>query len=118
MSGWCRTATVRGLIPTSRISTCRRSASRAGRLPLLTKTLLFVSEGDPIMVRTPPGAGPDAGKGFRAFDKETGAVVWETTFPAGTNGSPITYMHDGTQYIVLPIGSIEHPGEWIALALP
>ena len=30
-------------------------------MTLLTKTLLFVSEGDPIMVRTPPGAGPDAG---------------------------------------------------------
>ena len=87
-------------------------------MPLLTKTLLFVSEGDPIMVRTPPGAGPDAGRGFRAFDKVTGEVVWETTFPAGTNGSPITYVHEGKQYIVMPIGSLEHPGEWIALALP
>ncbi len=87
-------------------------------MTLLTKTLLFVSEGDPIMVRTPPGAGPDAGKKFRAFDKESGAVLWETEFDAGTNGSPITYMHDGKQYIVLPIGSVEHPGEWVALALP
>ena len=87
-------------------------------MTLLTKTLLFVSEGDPIMVRTPPGAGPDAGKKFRAFDKESGAVLWETEFDAGTNGSPITYMHDGKQYIVLPIGSLEHPGEWVALALP
>ena len=73
---------------------------------------------DPIMVRTSPGAGPDAGRRFRAFDKETGDVVWETTFPAGNVGSPITYMHGGKQYIVLPIGSLDHPGEWIALALP
>ena len=87
-------------------------------MTLLTKTLLFVSEGDPIMVRTPPGAGADAGKKFRAYDKESGAVVWETEFPAGTNGSPITYLHDGKQYIVLPIGSLDHPGEWVALALP
>ena len=87
-------------------------------MTLLTASLLFVSEGDPIMVRTPPGGGQDAGKGFRAFDKETGEVVWETTFEAGNVGSPITYMHQGTQYIVLPIGSIDHPGEWIALALP
>ena len=87
-------------------------------MTLLTKTLLFVSEGDPIMVRTPPGAGPGAGKKFRAFDKESGAVLWETEFEAGTNGSPITYMHDGKQHIVLPIGSVEHPGEWVALALP
>ena len=70
------------------------------------------------MVRTPPGTGPDDGKKFRAFDKESGAVLRETEFEAGTNGSPITYMHDGKQYIVLPIGSLEYPGEWVALALP
>ena len=87
-------------------------------MTLLTRTLLFVSEGDPIMVRTPPGAGPDAGRKFRAFDKESGRVVWETEFPAGTNGSPITYLHEGRQYVVLPIGSLRHPGEWVALALP
>ena len=87
-------------------------------MPLLTKTLLFVSEGDPIMVRTPPGGGPDAGKKLRAFDKNTGAVVWETMFEAGSNGSPITYLHEGKQYVVLPIGSLNHQGEWIALALP
>ena len=87
-------------------------------MTLLTKTLLFVSEGDPIMVRTPPGAGADAGKKFRAYDKNSGDVIWETEFPAGTNGSPITYMHDGAQYIILPIGSFDHPGEWVALALP
>ena len=87
-------------------------------MPLVTKSLLFVSEGDPIMVRTPPGAGPEAGKGFRAFDKASGVVLWETELAAGTTGSPMTYLHDGKQYIVLPIGSHDHPGEWVALALP
>ena len=87
-------------------------------MTLLTKTLLFVSEGDPIMVRTPPGAGSAAGTKFRAYNKQTGVTIWETEFPAGTNGSPITYMHDGKQYIVMPIGSIDYPGEWVALALP
>lgn len=70
------------------------------------------------MVRTPPGAGENAGKAFRAYNKDSGDVIWETTFPAGTNGSPITYMHDAKQYIVIPIGSLTHPGEWVALALP
>ena len=55
---------------------------------------------------------------LRAFDKESGEVVWEIELPAGTNGSPITYLHEGRQYIVLPIGSLRHPGEWVALALP
>jgi glucose dehydrogenase len=87
-------------------------------MPLLTRTLLFVSEGDPIMVRTPAGGGPDAGKGFRAFTKDTGEVLWETMLPAGTTGPPITYMHDGKQFIVLPIGSVDHGAEWVALALP
>lgn len=85
-------------------------------MPLLTKTLLFVAQGDPIMVRTPPGTGND--NLLRAYDKGTGAVVWETPFPAGANGSPITYLHNGKQYIVVPIGSAKHPGEWVALALP
>jgi quinoprotein glucose dehydrogenase len=85
-------------------------------MPLLTKTLFFVAQGDPIMVRTPPGGGHD--NLVRAYDKVSGAVVWETPLPAGANGSPITYMHNGKQYIVVPIGSNTHPGEWVALALP
>ena len=82
--------------------------------PLLTKTLLFLGEGDPLNLRTPPGGG---GKKFRAYDKATGAVVWETEFPAGTTGAPLTYMHKGKQYIVIAIGSSEHPAEFVALAL-
>jgi quinoprotein glucose dehydrogenase len=83
--------------------------------PLLTKTLLFIGEGDPINVRTPPGGG---GKKFRAYDKANGAVVWETEFPAGVTGAPMTYMHNGKQYIVVAIGSADHPAEFVALALP
>ena len=52
--------------------------------PLVTKTLLFVSEGDQINVRTPPNGG---GKMLRAFDKTTGGVVWETALDAGTTGT-------------------------------
>ena len=62
-----------------------------------------------------PGAG---GRKFRAFDKATGAVLWETEFPAGTTGAPMTYMFDGKQYIVVAIGGIEADAEYIALALP
>lgn len=89
-------------------------------MAIVTKSLLFVSEGDPIMTFTPPGGGgpADGSKKFRAYDKATGAVLWETTFPAGTNGSIMTYMHKGKQYVVAPIGSKTHPGEWVALSLP
>jgi quinoprotein glucose dehydrogenase len=94
--------------------------------PLATRTLLFVGEGDSIMAsteRTPkgmplslaPGAG---GRTFRALDKATGQVVWETEFPAGTTGAPMTYMFEGKQYIVVAIGSREHSAEYVALSLP
>jgi quinoprotein glucose dehydrogenase len=83
--------------------------------PLLTKTLLFIGEGDPINVRTPPGGG---GRKFRAYDKASGAVVWETEFEAGTTGAPMTYSFRGKQYIVVAIGSATHAAEFVALALP
>ena len=58
------------------------------------------------------------GKKFRAYDKLTGEVVWETELSAGTTGSPITYMFEGRQYIVIGIGDRKNPAEWIALGLP
>ncbi len=89
---------------------------QAGRAaPLATKTLLFVGEGDPVAAATPPGGG---GTKFRAYDKATGAVLWETEFPAGTTGAPMTYRVDGKQYVVVAIGSAKHDAELIALSLP
>jgi quinoprotein glucose dehydrogenase len=83
--------------------------------PLVTRTLLFVSEGDQINVRTPPNGG---GRKLRAFDKATGAVVWETTLDAGTTGTLMTYQHNGRQFIVVAIGGQNYPGEFVAFALP
>jgi quinoprotein glucose dehydrogenase len=94
--------------------------------PMVTKTLLFVGEGDLIMARAgtrlpkempleiSPGAG---GKKFRAFDKATGAVLWETELPSGTTGVPMTYMYQGKQYIVVPVGSALLEPEFVALFL-
>lgn len=96
--------------------------------PLLTKTLLFLGEGDPIMsslgsrLRPEMPASIAAGAGgrtFRAYDKATGAVLWETELPAGTTGAPMTYMFEGKQYLVVAIGSREaHSAEFVALSLP
>ncbi len=83
--------------------------------PLVTKTLLFVTEGDQINVRTPPNGG---GKKIRAYDKATGAVVWEMALDAGSTGTLMTYLHDGRQYLVVAIGGLEHPAEFIALSAP
>ena len=82
---------------------------------VVTRTLLFAPDGDQINVRTPPGGG---GRSFRALDKATGATIWETEMPAGVTGAPMTYMHDGKQYVVMAIGGRDHPAEFVAFSLP
>jgi len=62
-----------------------------------------------------PGAG---GRKFRAFDKASGKTLWETEFPAGTTGAPMSYLFEGKQFIIVAIGSREHPAEYVALGLP
>jgi quinoprotein glucose dehydrogenase len=80
--------------------------------PLLTKTLLFIGEGSDAVFNS------GGGDKFRAYDKATGQVVWETDLPAGTTGAPMTYMANGQQYIVMPVGSKAHEAEWVAFSLP
>jgi quinoprotein glucose dehydrogenase len=83
--------------------------------PLLTKTLLFIGEGSSIQPSNPRGGG---GNTFRAYDKATGKVVWETQLPAGTTGAPMSYLYQGKQYILVAVGAKDHPAEWVALGLP
>jgi quinoprotein glucose dehydrogenase len=39
---------------------------------------------------------------FRAFDKATGKLLWETTMINSGNATPATYQIDGKQYVVIP----------------
>lgn len=80
--------------------------------PLVTKTLLFVTEGSAAGLSIPPGGG---GARMRAFDKKTGAVVAEVALPAGATGAPMTYLHDGRQYIVVAVADEGHAPELVAL---
>jgi len=41
---------------------------------------------------------------FRAFDRRTGAVLWEYQLPAGGQATPMTYFLDGKQYVVIAAG--------------
>jgi quinoprotein glucose dehydrogenase len=43
-------------------------------------------------------------KKFRAYDKLTGAVLWETTLPAAGNATPSIYRINGRQYVVIACG--------------
>jgi outer membrane protein assembly factor BamB len=38
---------------------------------------------------------------FHAFDAATGEVLWQMKMGAGFSGSPVTYMHDGRQYVAV-----------------
>ena len=75
--------------------------------PLLTKTLL---------VSALSAGGSDRGPRLVARDKATGAIVGSVDLPAGAIGTPMTYLHEGRQYIALTIGG-DVP-ELIAFALP
>lgn len=41
---------------------------------------------------------------LRAFDVETGKLLWRHEMPAGTQATPMTYEADGRQYVVLVTG--------------
>lgn len=94
--------------------------------PLLTKTLLFLGEGStnrPGGARVPEGMPPEivtnyGGRIFRAYDKATGDVVWETELPAGSIAPPVTYLADGRQYLLVASGDVNTPGRTLAFALP
>ncbi len=80
---------------------------------LVTRTLLFAGEGGGMFAAAGSG-----GNKLRAHDKATGEVVAEFELPANQTGLPMTYMHEGRQFIVVAVGARGHPGELVALALP
>ena len=55
---------------------------------------------------------------LRAYDKATGKDVGAVYMPNSQTGSPMTYMANGKQYIVLAIGGPGFPAELIAYRLP
>jgi quinoprotein glucose dehydrogenase len=60
---------------------------------------------------------------FRAFDKATGKLLWQTTLPFPGNATPVTYEVDGRQYVVIAAGGgklLNRPsgGVYVAYALP
>ena len=70
---------------------------------LVTSTLMMYGEGrggEPL---------------FHAVDKRTGETLATIQLPAPTNTAPMTFMHDGVQYIVAAIGGGGHPGSLVAL---
>ena len=92
--------------------TIPRTGQRGRIGTVVTKTLLIA--GDPAVFTTPSG---EEGAMLRAYDKATGEELGAVFIPAPQRGSPMTYMLDGVQYLVLAIGG-RIPGELIAFKLP
>jgi quinoprotein glucose dehydrogenase len=76
---------------------------------LVTRTLLIA--GEPGFGPTPSG---QRGSMLRAYDKATGKEVGAVYMPAPQTGSPMTYMLNGRQYLVVAISGANYPGELLA----
>jgi quinoprotein glucose dehydrogenase len=90
----------------------------------------------PLKLGTPHAGGPIVTAGglifigatiderFRAYDIETGEQVWQAKLPTTANATPMTYVVDGRQFVVVAAGGhmFQYPqktGDWlIAYALP
>ncbi len=66
--------------------------------------------------------GASADNKIRAFDKETGKVLWQHDLPFDGNSTPSTYMAGGKQYVVISAGGAKtnrpKGGILVAFALP
>jgi glucose dehydrogenase len=74
--------------------------------PLATRSLFIYGEGR--------GGTP----WLHAVDKRTGEEVGVLELPASTSAQPMTFMHEGRQYIVVSVAGNGVPGSFVALRLP
>jgi quinoprotein glucose dehydrogenase len=79
---------------------------------LVTKTLLIAGEKGIATINGQKGAY------LRAYDKATGAEAGAVFMPAPQSGSPLTYMVNNRQYIVVAISGGGYNGELLAFKLP
>ncbi len=87
---------------------------RAGIIGTLnTKTLVLAGEAG--FFTTSSG---QRGAMLRAYDKTTGKEMGAVYMSAPQTGTPMTYMWDGKQYIVVAIGGAGFPAELVAYRLP
>jgi quinoprotein glucose dehydrogenase len=77
-----------------------KELTKRGIKPTGTQNLggTLVTDGGLVFV----GASKD--EKFRAFDKKTGKILWETLLPAGGYATPSTYEINGKQYVVIAAG--------------
>ena len=72
---------------------------------MVTKTLLFAGDGtDPLL---------------DAYDKKTGELIAQLPMPGMQTGLPMTYVHNGRQFILVAVGAANGQGpQLVAYAIP
>ena len=97
-----------------------------GQSVLVTKTLVFAtvwkrdrgSGETPLIPMWEPWGDPDAGRKLvYVFDKQTGELLREIELDGHTAAAPMTYLHDGKQYIAIATGA-NADVRLVALSLP
>lgn len=78
-------------------------------------------------------SGSASDRKFRAYDQDSGKVLWEYNLPAAAEGVPAVYQANGRQFIVVPTGGGSvfqpraaqnnpippaGPGQYVVFALP
>ena len=89
-----------------------RTGQSASVGTLVTKTLLIAGEAE----LTSDEAGYRRAF-LRAYDKATGEELGALELPAPQTGSPMTYMLDGEQYLVIAVSGAGFAGELLAFKL-
>ena len=80
---------------------------------LVTRNLVIA--GDSEVTTTPDHP---RGAMLRAYDQKTGKEVGSVLMPAPQSGSPMTYMVNGKQYIIVAVSGGNYSGEFICYTLP
>jgi quinoprotein glucose dehydrogenase len=80
---------------------------------VITKTLVVLGDSQFTTTESRP-----RGAMLRAYDKMTGKEVGAVYIPAPQSGSPMTYMANGKQHIVVAVSGGPYSGEYISFALP
>jgi alcohol dehydrogenase (cytochrome c) len=76
-----------------------RYSQRAGMFSVLAMAggLVFAGDGD---------------RRFRAFDAESGDILWETVLQGPVTGAPVSFEANGAQYVAVAAGG----GDWLSVA--
>jgi alcohol dehydrogenase (cytochrome c) len=88
---------------TDQLGTVHAISAETGRTSWVheqrTATMSLVTTGGGLVF------GGDVNGRFRAFDQETGAVLWEINLGSSVTGFPISFAVDGRQYVAVSTGS-------------